>query len=369
VTAKPKRSVAYDGLVDADGVKFSSKNHTALRVLASRIRADHETDNYSRAPLYSLAHEFADLPAYAEHPAWCGMDGFCFTRAEVEERAASLLASGQRQEITCHHRRISGGDVPFVAEGFLRHAAMLLLEVRGCHVGVPEAAGGTMRIVVKPEPKTAEAKLVALRGNVAENEVRKRTTPADCGRLCVRLGVLGMTPKQIADELGKSPSWVQQHTRLVTKCAPDRVLAVHEGRMTLAQALAESSERGEGGSPGPRTGVPVKAMRRALAQIDRRPLPEPPAQIGGAQVYTQAEFVTALALATGVHVSELPESLRDVAKSTVVRDLIAWAKEMPAPDKPPREAKPDDAPKAERPKAKKAPKKAPPRAGKQEQTA
>jgi hypothetical protein len=200
-----------------------------------------------------------------------------------------------------------------------------------------------MRITIKPEPKTADAKLAALRGNVAENEVRKQTTPADSGRLCVRLSALGMTPKQIADELGKSPSWVQQHIRLVTKCAPDRVLAVHEGRMTLAQALRESSERGEGGSPGPRTGVPVKSMRRALAQLDKRPLPEPPEQIGGAQVYTQDELVVAVALAAGVHIGELPESLRAVAKSTVVRDLIAWAKDAPKdapkPDKPPRESK------------------------------
>jgi hypothetical protein len=152
------------------------------------------------------------------------------------------------------------------------------------------------------------------------------------------------------------------------------VLAVHEGRMTLAQALRESSERGEGGSPGPRTGVPVKAMRRALAQIDKRPLSLPTDRglVPGERLYTQAEvselLAASLALATGVHVGELPESLREVATSSTVREVIAWAKDAPVPDKPPRETKPDDAPKAERPKATKAPKKKPLRVGEQPDT-
>lgn len=342
----------------------ASRVHRTFKVMPSAITAKH-SNNHDRAPLYSRAVE---LPELADHPAFGGEDAFCFTRAEVLARAESFTKHGQ--EMAVRFDRTATGLCSLSA-GYLRHAAALYLEVTGklkdC---APNGAGDKLSDgllgLAADAPKTLEGQVAAVWHSAAENE-RKSTTPIDLAWKIRRLSQLQVPMSEVCARLGISQSTATNHLRLLTLPVATQ-LAVHEGKLSYVKALRDASERGEGSTTGPRSGVPVKAMRRALAQIDKRPMPEAN-EHGGVRAYSQAEVAAALALATGVHVGELPESLRDLAKSTVVLDLIAWAKDAPKPDKPPREAKPDDAPKAERPKATKAPKKAPPRAGKQEQNA
>lgn len=364
---KPTEPKPIEGSISRAGFADkvdASRVHRTFKVLPSAIIAKH-SNNHDRAPLYSRAVE---LPELADHPAFGGEDAFCFTRVEVLARADSFTKHGQ--EMAVRFDRTATGLCSLSA-GYLRHAAALYLEVTGklkdC---APNGAGDKLADgllgLAADAPKTLEGQVAAVWHSAAENE-RKSTTPIDLAWKIRRLSQLQVPMPEICARLDISQSKASNHLRLLTLPVATQ-LAVHEGKLSYVKALRDASERGEGSTTGPRTGVPVKAMRRALAQIDKRPLPEPPVQIGGAQVYTQAEFVAALALATGVHVSELPEALREVAKSIAVRDLITWAKDAPKPDKPPRETKPEEStPKAERPKATKTPKKAPPRAGKQEQ--
>ena len=127
---------------------------------------------------------------------------------------------------------------------------------------------------------------------------------------------------EVCSRLGISQSTATNHLRLLTLPVATQ-LAVHEGKLSYVKALRDASERGEGSTTGPRSGVPVKAMRRALSQIDKRPLSLPADHGADERLYTQAEvselLAASLALATGVHVDELPESLREVATSPTVR--------------------------------------------------
>lgn len=348
----------------------ASRVHRTFKIMPSAIAAKH-SNNHDRAPLYSRAVE---LPELADHPAFGGEDAFCFTRAEVLARADSFTRHGQ--EMAVRFDRTATGLCSLSA-GYLRHAAALYLEVTGklkdC---APNGAGDKLADgllgLAADAPKTLEGQIASVWHSAAENE-RKATTPIDLAWKIRRLSQLQVPMSEVCSRLGISQSTATNHLRLLTLPVATQ-LAVHEGKLSYVKALRDASERGEGSTTGPRSGVPVKAMRRALSQIDKRPLSLPADHGADERLYTQAEvselLAASLALATGVHVDELPESLREVATSPTVREVITWAKDAPKPDKPPRETKPEEStPKAERPKATKAPKKAPPRAGKQEKDA
>lgn len=295
----------------------ASRVHRTFKVLPSRIIARH-SNNHDRAPVYSRAVE---LPELAEHPAFGNEDVFCFSRAEVLARADSFLRNGQ--EMAVRFDRTATGLCTLSA-GYLRHAAALYLEVTGklaeCK---PNGAGdkladGLMGLAADA-PKTVEGQIAAVWHSAAENE-RKPTTPIDLAWKIRRLTQLQVQMPEICERLGISASTATKHLRLLTLPVATQ-LAVHEGKVSYNQALADASKMGEGSATGPRPGLSRATIKRALAATEHRPPPSP-----------KSKFTTdALALVRAL------QGEVDSSTPQHVAEFVEWL-DAPADLRPPKKA-------------------------------
>lgn len=239
----------------------AARAHTYFRLLPSKIRADHYSDNHDRAALYSLA---AELPELAGHPAFAD-DRFCFRRSEVLDRADSFRAIGQEQAIKVYRSHTKQADL---GAGFLRHAAGLYLEVTGQLASCPEMAKG-LSFSGEEQPKSP---LAAVAKNRGENE-RKETTPIDKAWLAKRYETLGHSRLDIAAALGLDKRSVDRLFQLLG-LSPAVQLDVHEGRTSMMKALNAASAAGKGSAKGPRSGVKHSQLRSAIDHAHARPLPD-----------------------------------------------------------------------------------------------
>lgn len=314
----------------------ASKVHRTFKVMPSHVIARH-SNNHDRAPMYSRAIE---LPELAEHPAFDGEDVFCFSRAEVLARAESFLRNGQ--EMAVRFDRTATG-LCMLSAGYLRHAAALYLEVTGrlaeCK---PNGAGDKLADglvgLAADAPKTLEAQVAAVWHSAAENE-RKPTTAIDLAWKIRRLTQLQVPMPEICERLGISSSTATKHLRLLTLPVATQ-LAVHEGKISYANALADASKRGEGSTTGPRAGLRRSALHRALTSTPAE-RPRPTGSLSAKQVEALLAAV-----------------IGDETKDEKVAAWLTWA-DAPKPERAPKTTDTEGEPKRSR-------KKAPPRAGKQE---
>jgi len=332
VSKKTEQSISRAGFAESVG---ATKIHTSFRIPPSHIRSDHYADNHNRAAMYSLA---AELPELAGHLAFAD-DRFCFTRAEVLDRAANFENIGQSEPVTVYRSNTHLADL---AAGFLRHAAGVYLEVTGRLAACPGMQG---KLECRAKERPTDMYVVAAE-NTAEN-IAKPLTPIDRAWTARRFQMLGKTPEEIGALFYPTVSGVTVNRYLaLLGLTPQEQLDVHEGRVSYMAALAKQSERGRGTAKGPRAGVPHSALRFALAHTEARPLPT--------QDLTAGEVATLLAVIAGTHKGDVPERVAEWARAA-----HPDAAEIKAA-KPKRERK---AAEPKQPKTPKAPKKAPPRAG------
>ena len=270
---------------------------SAFSILPSKIRSDHRT-NASRAPMYTVlgqVPEIADCPEIS--------DAFCFTRAQVEQRLASMQA--KTQIVAARGYRTSTGH-PVLKEGFLRHAAMLLAEVRGELDTIPDGAKGLRIIFVSP-PKTPEDQVAGLFANCEENDERLDRSPVDTAWLIKRAIAMQVTKEDIAKELGCSVRVVDRHLSLLA-LDPMVQLDVHTGKVKMSAVLKDASKKGEGTGRGKRAGVPHTKLRRAFAAISES---DHGAERRASDVtFTAEEILSALSWGAGVENDAPPESIR-----------------------------------------------------------
>lgn len=307
-------------------------------VLPSDIRADH-TRNDSRggwAP-YAAPDEIAEL-----------LNGPCgFTLAEIEQKLSSILLDGQISEIECY---LDENGTPVVKIGYLRHCAMLLAEARGILASIPTTARTAVwgvRVKIVPRPKTQNDWDAAADRNYAENAEHLPPTPVQFAFYCKNKlaafdsdgQALYPTRKALAQKLSASgrrtvsERMIAQHLQLL-KAHPSTLLAVHEGRMKMADALRQMKENGEVATRRSRASQrPAKPLApaiiiRAIEHSDKRP---PPSKGLSAQ-----DMLLCDRLVCGLDVvtDETP---------AIVREWFAWkaitsdeAKAL-APEKPPRD--------------------------------
>lgn len=265
---KPKRPTF------ADDIEASTTGEIKM-IKPSHIRADHNQNESRGWAPYEAPEEIRHLL----------VDGrCCFTLAEIEQRFASIMLEGQ----ICEVEVIMGGDKrPTLTVGYLRHCAFLLAEVRGVLDQIPGMKGRTkhgIRAKIVPAPKTQEEYDRASDRNYAENSERLELTPVQFAfYLNRKLGMLDndgkplYTRQTLAQKLSASgreisKATIDRHLRLL-KCRPESLLAVHEGRMKMSEALKKMSDRGEGDSRGSQPGIKRKLIRNALHYAHKRPLP------------------------------------------------------------------------------------------------
>ena len=241
----------------------------------SGIEADHSTN------MRWLAHD--TMPELVQYlGAKC-----CFSAEQIEGRLRSLKSEGQITPVTVY---ASATGRATLVDGYLRHAAFLLAEVRGELSLIPRAKDKILGIEVK-QPKSIEDWSALADRNLAENRERAALTDADLAfdverRLALLVRELGkadesLTEKtavkpaieQLAAKLGMSTRNVLRYRQLA-QSKPTTLLAVHTGALSMAAALRNASTKGEGTATGPRAGIARKAIRRALAATTSRPLPD-----------------------------------------------------------------------------------------------
>ena len=272
----------------------AKRSHKTFNILPSKVRADHYADNHDRAALYSLS---AELPELKGHKSFAD-DRFCFTRAEVLDRAASFELVGQEAPIKT---RRSNTFHPDVRSGFLRHVAALFLEVTGKLENCPGMKTG---LRCEAEDQT-EDQALAVAKNMAEND-SKAKTPIDRAWLCRRQRMLGKSTEEIGQML-RPPTdkrTIDRYLQLLT-LTPQEQLDVHEGRMSYMKALDKQRDAGKGSAKGPRAGVAHKSTRDAHEHIAERPAPTRGLNAEEMRLYT--------ALCSGALVmdeDEMPENLR-----------------------------------------------------------
>ena len=235
----------------------SSTGGEVKRILPSHIRADH-ANNTSRWACYDPPDELR---------SYFGDNKICFTLEQIERRLASLLMSGQIDDVDV---TISGTGQPDLVTGFLRHCGFLLAEVRGQLDQIPRAKGlhfAGIRANVIPSPKTQSDYAALARRNLDENRERQEMSPVDFAfYLKRRLDSYddnGVTPtrKQVAEEVGISVRTIELKMQLLSY-KPTTLLAVHRGEISEAQAHRQAREKGEGTAKGSLPGIARKAIRR-----------------------------------------------------------------------------------------------------------
>lgn len=283
----------------------------------------------------------------------------CFSPAQIEKRLTSLLNEGQITPVEIY---VTATGQATLVDGYLRHAAFLLAEVRGQLDAIPRAQGKILTLEIK-QPKNADDWAAIADRNLAENREREPLTDADMAVWIDRrhaqlvrqfrkddetLGekkANGKATEAIADKLKWSVSTVAKYRRLAA-LKPSTLLAVHTGVIKMSAALSKASQDGEGTHTGPRVGVPHKSVRLALKHAEKRPLPEQ----GLSSSEKMQEFLAVLAGEVSLDDIEDEDVRAWVSAVSITGDE---AKAL-APEKPPREAK--------TPRAK-APRKSPPKPG------
>ncbi len=303
-TSKPKsksgKSLEFDKALGA------RKYGAAAHILPSNILARHE-DNSSRAALYDVQDK---IPELAESGALG--DKFCFTLAEVEQRLASLKAHGQLTAVRVY--RTNTGQAT-LGEGYLRHAAFLLAEVRGELDQIPNGKHGIMLTRVEM-PTTVEGRIAAAWSNHEENAERKDQTPIDIAFfLRVQCAQPDATRDSVAERIGMKRRQVDRHLQLLTLSLSVQ-LDVHEGRKTMAEALKVASERGEGAARGKRAGVAISQIKRAIAALRAPDSKHGTDLIEADTVFTTEELVETLAWIAGVEGAEPPDAIKSFVEDT-----------------------------------------------------
>ncbi len=237
----------------------------AWAMIPSAVKANH-LRNYSRKGiLYDTPPEL--LPYLG---AKC-----CFTLTQIEARMESLLSRGQDTAVRVYLTLT--GETHLVV-GFLRHAAMLLAEIRGMLDKVPNAGGKILCLTVT-EPKSIADWLKIADMNYGENtehlelsDIQKAMYAELCMKPVIE-GGFGLSPIEAAKRIGcNSERQLNRYLRLL-KLPLDVILAVHEGRTTQTAALKSSTDHGEAGSPGVRGNMSVKKMRIAVEMREINPPP------------------------------------------------------------------------------------------------
>jgi len=279
---------------------------TGFSILPSKIRSDHRT-NSSRAPMYTVLGQVPEIADCAEMS-----DAFCFTRAQVEQRLASMQAKTQMQAVRGY--RTSTGH-PVLLEGFLRHAAMLLAEVRGELDTIPDGKKG-LRILFVAQPKTPESRVSSLFANREENDERLPRSPIDTGWLIKRALTMQVTKEDIAKELGCSVRVVDRYSSLLN-LDPMTQLDIHTGKRKMSVVLKEESEKGEGSGRGKRPGEPHAKLR---AVFDRVADSGHGAELlASDEVFTVEEMLATISWIAGVKDKTPPESIRKFIKDAPPR--------------------------------------------------
>lgn len=268
-TERKKRGEQYD-----EAAGHSTRGVTSA-FLPSGIEADHAQN------MRYMAH--ATMPELLQHLG----PRCCFSPEQIEQRLRSLKSEGQITPVTVYP---TGTGRATLVDGYLRHAAFLLAEVRGELDQIPRAKGKILAIEIK-QPKSADDWAALADRNLAENRERAALSDTDLAfyverRLpqlvrALRAADEALTEKaattlaveQLAAKLGMSTRNVHRYRQLANS-KPATLLAVHNGTLTMSAALRKASESGEGNATGTRPGIARKAIRRALASTTSRPLPK-----------------------------------------------------------------------------------------------
>jgi hypothetical protein len=237
----------------------------AWAMIPSAVKANH-LRNYSRKGIL--------YPTPPELVPYIGAQ-CCFTLAQIEARMESLLSRGQDTAVRVYLTLT--GETHLVV-GFLRHAAMLLAEIRGLLDKVPNAGGKILCLTVT-EPKSIADWLKIADMNYGENTEQlglsdiQKALYAESLMKGVIEGGFGLGPLEAAKHIGvDSERSLARYLRLL-KLPLDVILAVHEGRMTQSNALKASTNSGAAGSPGVRGNMSVKKMRVAVEMRETNPPP------------------------------------------------------------------------------------------------
>ena len=323
--SKPKSSKSGKSL-EFDKTLGARKYGAAAHILPSNILARHE-DNSSRAALYDVQSK---IPELAESGALG--DAFCFTLTEVEQRLASLKTHGQLTAVRVY--RTNTGQAT-LGEGYLRHAAFLLAEVRGELDQIP--GGGKYGILLTrvEMPKTVEGRIEAAWANHAETADRKTPPPIDIAFfLRVQCAQPDATRDSVAERIGMQSRQVARHLQLLTLPLSTQ-LDVHEGRKTMAEVLKVASERGEGTARGKRAGVALSQIKEAVLLLKSETSEHGNALIEADVVFTTEELVETLAWFAGIEGAEPPALIKSFIVDTPAK--------IPKPRGRPKKAPPEPA--------------------------
>lgn len=256
-------------------------NRDASYYIPSKIHVNHAR-NFSRADCHPVPPE---LQPHIEGST------FCFTLAEVEGRLREYLGRVRPEEdadpkacgqITAATIYLSATNDAFLVDGYLRHAAWLLAEVRG----LLTKKTNVFKVDHIAQPKTDADWAAIRRRNYKENHSRKKLTAIDrayfAQRLCtpVKEGGGGLTPADAALEMGLSSARQVNRLKSLLALPPDVRAKLHAGEMTIKQAEDYGKNTGQGTHKGGRQGVKHSNMRRALRLADDdkadRPAPKQP---------------------------------------------------------------------------------------------
>lgn len=303
--ARKKRGEQFD-----EAAGHSTRGVTSA-FLPSGIEADHSQN------MRWLAHD--TMPELVKYlGARC-----CFTTEQIEQRLRSLKSEGQITPVTVY---ASATGRATLVDGYLRHAAFLLAEVRGELDTIPRAKGKILGIEVK-QPKNAEDWAALADRNLAENRERAALSDTDLAFYVERRlpqfvrefrktdetlsekAATKLAVERLAEKLGLSTRHVQRYRQLA-QSKPATLLAVHIGALTMTAALRTASTKGEGSAIGPRAGINRKAIRRALAATTSRPLPN-----AKAKFTAEEAMLLAGAIVGEVDIDDLPEH---------VAELVGW---------------------------------------------
>lgn len=293
--------------------------------IPSAIHVDHRR-NYSRELLSTPDELKPYLP-----------DGCCFTLAEIEERLASMQKHTQIDAVSIYLTLT--GDA-YLVDGYLRHAAFLLAEVRGLLGTIPKS-GGKIRCDYVTEPKSEADWLALAERNYEENTARKGLSCVDKARYAAGLmappseGGFGLTAEQAAQRIGLTNTrQLDRYLRLL-KLPPTVRADLRSGKITMSAALADSSKTGQAGSPGPRPGIKSSTVKRALSHVAVRPLPT--------RGLSAKDTAALLGIMTGA---------AEIAEDDMSDALAEWLRaiNMPAEEAQALAAKADDKPRKKSPR-------------------
>jgi ParB/RepB/Spo0J family partition protein len=170
-----------------------------------------------------------------------------FDEAELAGLADTLFTHGMKQPIRCLPAGADAKWQMFMGERRWRAWGKLIADGRW-------PAGHTELVLVE-----AADELARLEAGLIENRQRVNLNHREAGLGFEKLAQrCGRSNKQIAEAIGRTPEFVQQHRRLA-KLSDDHQLAVREGKLAFQDALRILSQ--------PKPHEPTPAELLALAEI------------------------------------------------------------------------------------------------------